>query len=508
MFKMSKRALLRIFSVALVLLVLSACGQKADQVTILYTADTHGQLAGTEQSTGIDVIAAVREGTPNSLLLDAGDFTHGNVFVNLSEGKHAVTLMKMAGYFAAALGNHEFDFGQAALQARVAEALAGPRPMHILSANVLKADGSPLVEPAVITTVNGLKIGIFGLTTQETATQSHADSVRGLVFADVKTTAANMSKMLRGQGCDLVIALSHVGSESSKWASSTEIADQVPGIDVIIDGHSHVKLDYTAPNGTLVVSSGERAHNLGKLELTFDRGTNTLKKQNMLLKPQDVANVAPDAAVRAELLALREQNTAIMAAVVAHSELYLEGGRALVRTQETALGSLCADSLAWASGAEIAIINGGSIRASIKQGPVTFGAVADAFPFGGDNVTKKVTGAQLKEILEHAYSKLPKEDGGFAQISGLRVTLDLKKPTGQRVVSLALPDNKPVAPHKTYTLALGDFLALGGDGYPVLKELPMEKSFPPTSEIFTRYLSQGKGIFAKLNGQRIIIKNN
>ena len=164
---------------------LAGCAGPARPVTLFYSTDTHGRLSSDHESIGLDRIAALKKATPDSLLVDAGDYLQGHPTVDLSKGQSAVQLMKMAGYYAAALGNHEFDFGQDVLKIRIAEAAAGPNPLYLISANVLNADNTPFTRQAVTTEVGGLKIGFFGLTTTETAVQIHPRHVEGLVFTDV-----------------------------------------------------------------------------------------------------------------------------------------------------------------------------------------------------------------------------------------------------------------------------------------------------------------------------------
>jgi len=470
---------------AFVLLALSGCAGKS--ATLYYTTDTHGRLEADGESIGMDRIAALKKQTPASLMVDAGDFLQGNPAVNLSEGKDAVRLMKMAGYYAATLGNHEFDFGQEALGARIAEAEAGPNPLHILSANVLKADGGTFVRLAVITTVNGLKIGFFGLTTGETPVQTHPRNVKGLVFADVLQTAAQMAAGLRAEGCDVVVALTHVGTKGVTGTTSRDIAAKVDGIDVVIDGHSHVELNETLPNGTLLVSSGAHAEGLGRLILAKS-GKHNLKKSAVLLRKADMAAITPDPAVAQSLAQIKTEQAQLLTRVIGATPVDLDAERVNIRTRETNFGNLCADALRNMTGANVAIINGGGIRHSIAKGTITKGDVIAAIPFADAVVTKEVTGAQLLEILEHGFSGLPGESGGFPQLSGLSVRIDPTRPAGKRVISTTLANGKTLEPERKYTLAVSDFLAVGGDGYPVLAKLPIQKQYLPPDAALETYL--------------------
>lgn len=486
-----------------------AAFSRENQVTLLYTADTHGRLVAGPDIIGMDTIAALRKNTPNTLLLDAGDYIQGNPLVNLSQGKNAVELMKMAGYDAAALGNHEFDFGPDVLLARMAEASAPPRPFPMLAANIVKADGTPFAAPAAVFTVNGLKIGLFGVTTEETVTQSHPKNVAGLTFTDVADSARKAADALRAQGCDVVVALTHVGTAGVLGTKSTDIAAQTTGIDVIIDGHSHAVVEHTRPGGAMVVSSGAHAKQVGSLTITRTGGDGSpLEMRNVFLKKADLADITPDPAVSERLAAMQAEQKALLAEVVGFAEADLEADRALVRAQQTNFGDLCADALIRVTGADVAIINGGGIRQSIRKGPITKGDVVAALPFADAILTKEVTGKQLVEILEHGLRGLPEENGAFPQISGLRVIADAARPAGRRIVDIRLSSGAPIAGDKTYVLAVTDFLAQGGDGYPVLPSLPALKLWMPPDSALINYLQEkGTGAYAGPLKPRLEVRN-
>ena len=487
---------------------ISGCSGKASQVTLLYTTDTHGRVASDKDIIGMDLIAAVKRDTPNSLLVDAGDYLQGNPTVNLTKGENSVRLMKMAGYYAATLGNHEFDFGKEVLQARIAEAAAEPNPFYMLSANILNEDGTYFTKPYVVTKVGGLKIGFFGLTTEETPVQTHPRNVHGLVFTDVLKTAEKMAQTLRAEGCDVVVALTHVGTEGVLGVKSTDIAAKVDGLDVVIDGHSHVELNETMPNGVLVVSSGAHAKALGKLVITRKASGAPLEKRNALLRKADVENVTPDPAVAESLKQIQKEQEALLSQVVGRTPVDLDAEREHIRAQSTNFGNLGTDAVRYMTKADITLINGGGIRRSIAKGDITKGDIIAAIPFADAVLTKEVTGAQLKEILEHGFRGLPNENGGFPQLSGLKVVVDAAKPAGSRVLSMKLDNGKSISPNGKYILAVTDFVGSGGDGYPVLAALPIIKQFMAPDAAMENYLKElGEKAFANIDAKRITIRN-
>lgn len=480
-----------------------------NQVTFLYTTDTHGRLNAASDIIGMDTIAALKKRTPNALLVDAGDYLQGNPLVNLNQGKNAVELMKLAGYDAAALGNHEFDFGLEPLRARMAEAAALPNPMAMLCANVLKADGTPFAVPWTVFTVNGLKIGVFGLTTEDTAVQTNPKNVAGLTFAEVEASARKAVESLRAQGCDVVIALTHVGTEGVIGTKSTDIAARVSGLDVVIDGHSHVVVDQTMPNGTIVVSSGAHARQVGSLTITRVGGPGSgLEKKNVFLKKADLAAVAPDPAITDLVAGMRAAQDVQLKEVVGFADADLEAERTIIRAQETNFGDLCADALLHMTKADIAIVNGGGIRHSIKKGPITKGDVIAAIPFADAVITKEVTGKQLMEILEFALRGLPNENGGFPQVGGLHLIVDAAKPAGDRIVAISQSNGTPISLQKTYVLAVTDFLSQGGDGYPVLASLPAIKLWMGPDAALIEFLREkGTSGYTGLAKPRLELRN-
>ena len=456
------------FFVLAVLLPTVPAAAEEVPVTILYTSDTHGHIAPDTKTVGLDRIAAIKKSLPGSILLDAGDFLHGTPLVNLDQGTGGVEIMCDAGYFAATAGNHEFSHGRAALLQRVREAAEHNPPMRVIAANVLTQDGPPLLEPWARTKAHGLSFCVFGLTTPETQTQASPSAVAGLAFADVRETAARTAGSLRQSGCDIVVALTHIGSDESVPFTSLELAAAVPDLDAVIDGHSHREFASITPGSVPVVSPGAYGNALGKLTLFVDSATRkTVRAENAFIRPADMDGVQPDAAVGVKIAALQKNVDAALNEPITELPFTLPGGREVTRTQETALGNLAADALRAAYGTDTAIINAGNIRESLPKGMVARKHLAATFPFGGTVVSLRVTAAELRDILEHAFSRLPGADGAFPQISGISVALAPALPAGERITEFMVNDAVP-EPDAVFTLATNDFLAEGGDGYPHL----------------------------------------
>ena len=459
-------------------------------VVVLYTTDTHGHIATDKDTIGLDMVAAVKKSLPGSVLLDAGDFLHGTALAGFDKGKSVASIMRKAGYDAATAGNHEFSQGLEALMERREEMERGPVPMPILSANIFTADGSPLLPPDTRLDVNGMAVCVFGLTTQETKTQSMPSTVADLTFVHPEEAARKAAERLRASGCGLVIALVHLGSDVQVEYTSLDLAAAVPELDAVIDGHSHREM-YTMIRGTTpVVSSGSHGKAIGKLAFTLDSGTGrVLAANNTLLRPGDLAGISPDPTLQAEISALQSTVAEQLSQVVAWSDHALSGERGNMRTRETALGNLAADALRAAYGTETGIVNSGGIRADLPKGPVTRGDILSIFPFGGNVIHVNVTGAELLDILEHGVSRLPGADGCFPQISGIALTVRADAPAGKRVASVHV-NGALLKREKTYSLAINEFLAQGGDGYPHLSGMVRQQSWRTVEEVVIRFIKK------------------
>lgn len=466
---------------------------ESKEITIIHTNDTHSRLLESDGSLGFPKIAALIQAaktlSPNVLVLDAGDTLHGMPIVNISKGENAVKVLDAVGYEYMALGNHDFNYGwERLLELRD---MAG---FKMLSANILKENGEYLFTPYEIKEIDGVKIGIFGLTTPETTYKTSPDNVKGLVFADPAEVAEKMVKELEGKA-DVIIALVHIGLDESSVITSKQLAEKVEGIDVIIDGHSHTVLENgLTVNNTLIAQTGQYDANLGFVTIEVKDGKVVSKTAELLNK--DMAKEVPgDPDIASFIENIQKENEAVFAEVVAKTDIDLDGARENVRTKETNLGNLSADAVRSISGADIGFVNGGNIRVSIPTGDITFGKVAELFPFGNTIQVKKITGEDLLKVLEISVSGYPATQGGFLQVSGLTFAFDPSKDAGSRVQDVAV-NGKALDEKAEYTVAINDFLGIGGDGYDVFKSYAVHAEFGTYEEAFADYLNTNgtKGI--------------
>jgi 2',3'-cyclic-nucleotide 2'-phosphodiesterase (5'-nucleotidase family) len=483
-------------------------GDKAAKktITILHTNDSHGRAEeASNDGMGFAKIATLvrhyERQNPNTLLLDAGDTFHGTTFATLVRGESIARVMNQTGYDAMAAGNHDFNYGYQRLL-ELEKIVEFP----ILAANVRKeADSSRILKPYVIKEVNGIKLGILGLATPETTYKTHPNNVAGLKFVDPAVEAKPVVEELKKQKVDAIIAVTHLGIDESSTDTSIKLAKEVPGIDLIVDGHSHSTLveGKTADNNTLIVSAGEYTKNLGVVELTFE-GNKLVGKKAQLVNKDAAGLVVPDQAVVGTINDIKKAQDVILNEVIGSVPVKLDGDRELVRVQETNLGNLITDAMLDITGADVALTNGGGIRASVEAGQVTKGSIITVLPFGNYIQTKKVTGAELKAALEVGASAYPKSLGGFAHVGGMSYSIDESKPAGCRVHSVKVK-GQPLELEKSYVLATNDFLAAGGDQYSSLKTAQHLGDFPALDEALIAYI-QKKGAVSPVVEGRITVK--
>ena len=462
-------------------------------ITILHTNDMHARVQSTDdegKTIGMDWLAgaiwAQKEADEDTLALDAGDTFHGSAFINLSRGSNMAMLMNLSGYDAMTPGNHDFNFGSQ----RLVE-LAGMLNFPVLSANLMDKDKTQYIfRPYKSYDFNGVKVAVIGLTTPETAYKTNPLNVKDVAFTDPVAVARELMPKLRVSH-DVVIGLMHMGMDKSSVITSEQLAKAVPGFDIIIDGHSHTTLSKGLKVGnTLICQTGWHGYALGKVELVV-KDHKLRKAQASLLNRQGVEKLAqkPDEGVQQALQEINAQVKMETETVVAESPRTLTAAREIVRAQESELGNLAADALRQATEADVAMVNGGSLRTALPAGKITKGAVLDIFPFNNRVITLAVDGKTLKSMLELSVQYLPATFGGLLDVSGVNFTVDTKAPAGQRV-SAVMVQGQPLEEGKTYTVAVNDFTAAGGDGYSMLKGAQVKGDFGPLEDIFVAYLQK------------------
>ena len=464
----NKKALSILLALALIVGIKSQINVFAEEsktITIIHTNDVHGRAQGDDKELiGYAKLKTFFDDTkaknPNTLLVDAGDTLHGTTFSNISEGKSMMELMNAIGFTVSIPGNHDFNYGFDKLLE-----LSKRAKFNYLCANVInKSDKSLAFTPNVIEEVDGVKIGFFGLATPETRYKSSPKNTATVEFADYIETAKKQVEELKKQGATVIIAVTHLGLDMSSQERSDILAQQVKGIDLIIDGHSHTMLEKGKKVGnTTIAQTGEYLKNIGKVDLTIKDGK-VEKIEASLVKYEQAKSIKPNEKIVELIKKAEEKNKPILEKKIGTSKTELVGVRERVRVGETNLGDLVTDAMKASVSSDVAITNGGGIRASISKGDIKMGDILTSFPFSNIVVGLEVKGSAIKSALEHGVDKTPEPDGKFPHVSGITFTLDTSKPAGQRVSDIMI-NGEALDVNKTYKLATNDFLAIGGDDY-------------------------------------------
>jgi 5'-nucleotidase len=502
-------------------------------LTILHTNDIHAHLAAFDDfgafcdkeknaagkcQGGVARLATAvsrerAKGGP-TLLLDAGDQFQGTLYFTKFKGEPSAVFMDRLGYNAMTLGNHEFDDGPTTL-ANFIRALKFP----VVAANV-DVSASPdlrgLIVPYIIREIDGRKVGIIGATQPKAAQLSSPGP--DIVFPKLAPAITAAVEKLAKQGVDIIIVVSHIGLSGDK-----KLAASVPGIDIIVGGHSHVLLGngqpeavgpsplvVAGPDGgkTLIVTAGYWGSYLGVLHAAFDAAGRVARYDGNPVRLD--ASVPEDPATLTELDRFAKPLEAFRATVLGRTETPI--GAAMCRREECVGGDLLTEAMLAGGrkqGAVAALANGGGVRAGIAPGDVTLGDVLTAYPFTNTLSVVTLSGADLLAALEYAVSAVGLHEGSgrFLQVAGLRYVYDMGKPVGSRIVSVQIADASgrfsSIHPKADYRIAISDFLARGGDGFTVFsqKGRDVEGDGLALSELVARWITAKSPVKLALDGR-------
>lgn len=482
--------------------------QETKTITLLHTNDVHGHVAaevdkeGKLTNIGYPKVKAYADSIKNSVLLDAGDVTHGTAIAGANNGKDVISLMKAMGYKAMVPGNHDFNYGYQGL-VDFKDQAKGDDGFDILAADLVRTTGGNDFKGQTILDVDGVKVGIFGLATEETKVKSNPKNTEEVIFLDPIAVAKAQVKSLEEQQVDVIVMLSHLGLDESSDIKSSDVAEAVDGIDVIIDGHSHTALDKgNVVNGTLIAQTGGQLKQLGEVNISL-RGGEIVSKTAVLRNADFFEDVKEDTAIAGMVDQIFEDNREALERVVGKTAVDLDGEREHVRAGETNFGNLVTDAMREASGADVALTNGGGIRTSIPAGDITVSQLWTAFPFGNTIMKIKLTGADIVSALEHGVADAPEVAGKFPHVSGLTFKYDVNRPAGNRVFDVKIA-GEALDPKASYTLATNDFMAAGGDGYESFKNSEYIGDYGLYTEVLEQYLAKHGTVSPKVE-DRIVV---
>ncbi len=443
-------------------------------------------------------IAELREelAGDNVLVLDAGDQYQGSLVFSTYKGAVEAEMMEAIGFDAMAVGNHEFDNGPEGLLPLL-DGVSFP----VIGGNLDVSASEPLagkLPDYVVLEVGGERIGIISaLATDTVETSSPGESV---IFQDEIEALTADAAALTADGVDKIIALTHVG-----YRTDQAIAAAVPGLDAVVGGHSHTFLSSSDPDragpyptmvsqedGTLVpvVQAYAYSKYVGHLVLEFDDAGNLLyaSGDTILLD----ASVEEDPAIVARVAELAGPIEELKNRVVADAAAAIEGDRSVCRAMECPMGNLVADAMldrVADQGIQIAIQNGGGLRASIDAGEITMGEVLTVLPFQNTLSTFQATGAQMVAALENGVSRVADGAGRFPQVSGMSFSVDLSAEPGSRISDVMVGD-APIDPDAVYGVVSNNYMRGGGDGYSIFRDAMNAYDYgPDLADVTAEYLA-------------------
>lgn len=511
---MNKKKITAIFLSAAV--TASMCGitvgaeEESKGIVILHTNDVHCGVYADDYTMGAADLAAYKARLESEgyevILADAGDFVQGGVIGTLSEGKYPLQIMNKLGYDLAVPGNHEYDYGMDTFFMLTENA-----DFPYLSANFtdLETGEKPFDGYKIIET-DEAKIGFVGITTPETPTSSRptyfmndkGEYVYGFCGGgDGSELYAAVQESVDGalaDGADYIVVLGHMGDYvyDERWSSKTVI-ENVSGIDVFIDGHSHSVIEnetVTDKDGKSVVlaSTGTKLENIGAVTITDEGIVSELlsKDEFTLTTDENSAEYKAYTEMTDFIAGIDSEYAELATTVVAKTAVDLtindpDTGERAVRNSETNMGDLCADAYRIKAGADIGFINGGGVRSDIAAGDITYGDIINVQPFGNSLCVVEVSGQQILDCLEKGAVYYPEESGGFMQVSGLTYEIHSYIPSsvktdddgnfisvdGEYRVKNVMVNGEPLDLAKTYTLASHNYMLLScGDGMTMFKD--------------------------------------
>ena len=480
-------------------------------LTILHTNDFHARFepiskydsgCSAEDNTAgecfggsarlVTAVEEARARSDNSILVDGGDQFQGTLFYTYYKGAAAAEMMNKMGYDAMTVGNHEFDDGPEVLRGFM-DAVDFP----VLMSNADVSGEELLADTLMKSTViekNGEKIGLIGLTPQDT--DELASPGPNIVFTDPVDAVQGEVDKLTEEGVNKIIVLSHSG-----YGVDQRVASETTGVDVIVGGHSNTYLSNVADNAegpyptmvgdTAIVSAYAYGKFLGELNVVFDDEGNVISAEGEpIIMDAAVTEDETTVARIAELAAPLEE---VRSKVVAEAAVEIVGVREECRAMECAMGNLITDAMLARvkdQGIDVAIENGGGIRASIDGGPVTMGEVLTVLPFQNTLSTFQVTGAVLKEALENGVGQIEEGAGRFPQVAGMTYVFDAAAEPGSRIVEVTV-GGEPLDMEKTYGVVSNNYVRNGGDGYAMFKDAENAYDFgPDLADVTAEYLAE------------------
>ena len=476
---------------------------KTYRITIMHTNDHHGRFwknsdgeyGLSAQKTVIDAIRReVAASGGHTLLLSGGDINMGVPESDLQDAVPDFLGMNLLDFQAMAVGNHEFD--KPLLVLRMQRDLA---KFPMLAANIYE-NGQRMFDPYKVFTIDGLRIGVMGLTTEDTYKMVTPENVKNIEFRSTQAEAAKVVPELRAKA-DVVIAATHMGHYANGLSGSqapgdVELARAVKGIDLVVGGHTQNPACMKAENeidtayvpgaeckpdrqnGTWIVQAHEWGKYVGRADFEYRNGDFSLVKYALipinLKRPVKGADgkttlqtytpeIPEDPAMLALLRPYQDFGQEKLGVEVGSVDSRLEGDRTVVRAKPASLAVLIGQANMEKTKADFAIVNGGGVRDSIAAGKITYRDLLKVQPWGNTLSTVDLSADEVMSYL-NAAAKMSVGSGAFAQFAGISLEI-----AGGQALNVRI-NNAALAAGKTYRMVINNFQATGGDGYPKVSE--------------------------------------
>lgn len=398
--------------------------------------------------------------TPDAMFVLAGDTLSPSVASQLFKGQQMIAAWNALKLDYATFGNHEFDFGPFEFTKRIGDSKFAWICANVIDKNTGTTFGG--VKRYVIRDIDGVKVGILGLLTPDTLKASRPGP--RVDIEDPVKTALRLIPQMKAEGAEIIVGLTHMTMEQDM-----HLARSVP-IDLIMGGHEHLLMAAYSGHAPIYKMTSD-ARFLGKIEILYSKATKSI--ENIVCEPMVINHTLKDDPEIVE--AIRKYDDQLVNELeqpVGETKVELNAIQADNETRETNLASFIADSFRAATGADLVIINGGCVRSNqmYPAGPLKKRDVLGILPFENPIVKLEVTGAVVKQALEHGVSRAGEAtgDGRFPQVSGIRFKYDTTKPIGSRITEVTV-EGQPLDLHKHYSLATNDYVSSGGDGYSMFK---------------------------------------
>ncbi len=482
--------------------------RNVSRVDIIYTSDGNGNVLpsidynkeGHPKIGGLAVLGGyLSEIQVPYILTDSGDIFQGTPEGILSKGELLIDIMNVLGYSAAVAGNHDFDLGQETLKN-----LAGSANFPILGANILKTETG--LVPGYLNShatynLYNLTIGLIGVTTENMKQISLKENIDGLEFPPPAQVIVNSVEQLKNTA-DIIVLLSHRGLEEDK-----ELASRINGVDLILGGHSHIPVRKAIiKNNILISQPGCHFKYAGRIALYYSWSEDKVLTYRESMTPLYVQDFKSDSRIKNIIKTGMEDIGEEMTKVIGRSERRISKNLSGEERKhgELPLGNWQTDLMRKETKSDFAFQNSGGIRADIPKGDITVRNIWKLSPFGNTLVTMKLTGRQVKELLEqsaaHDYSRL--------QVSGLKMIYNDSMPKGKRVLNIIIKDKEgekqEIDPEEEYKVVTNSFLSAAGDGYTLFNEgSDVKDSSLLLRDLEIEYIKKNSPISAKGEGRLI-----